>query len=307
MAETFIMKKYLQEFLTYRSQQRKAIIGLISLLVLLMIGFKIYDRFGNKELMDISKFSKEINDFNQNKVADDGEIIDNPFADNPNNYSEGLMEFDPNTTTETQWKQLGMSDRQTKTILNFVAKGGKFRTKADLKKIYGISDEEFDRLSPYITILPTHHDSIYQSKTGGYHKPKDIILELNTADTITLTQLPGIGPSFAKRIIKYRDLLGGFAYKEQLFEVYGFDSLHFNQLENNVTVNADKIKRININLATFNELKSHPYIKYPIANAIVNYRKQHGNYAAISDLKRLVLIDDEIFRKFAPYLKTDDH
>jgi competence protein ComEA len=124
----------------------------------------------------------------------------------------------------------------------------------------------------------------------------------NVADSAALESIRGIGPAFASRILKYRNRLGGFYKKEQLMEVYGLDSAMFGLLEGQILVDPSSIRTININTATFEEMKKHPYLTYKQMNAIIQYRKQHGSYHSIVDLTKIAILNDEILRKIEPYL-----
>jgi competence ComEA-like helix-hairpin-helix protein len=129
-----------------------------------------------------------------------------------------------------------------------------------------------------------------------------VIIELNTADTSKLTQLNGIGLSFAKRIISYRDRLGGFIRKEQLKEVFGLDSEKYAGLQVQVSVDASRIRKININMVTFDGLSHFPYFTYKQANAVIQFRGQHGEYDSLDDLKNIVIMDDATLQKIKPYI-----
>jgi competence ComEA-like helix-hairpin-helix protein len=120
-----------------------------------------------------------------------------------------------------------------------------------------------------------------------------------------LIALPGIGSKLANRIVTFRDKLGGFHSVEQVKEVYGIPDSTFKKIKLYLKCEGLGIKRININTADLETLKSHPYIKWNIANAIVSYRQQHGNYASSNDLLRIEIITAEVLQKLAPYLTTD--
>src|SRR5690606_19376080 len=111
-----------------------------------------------------------------------------------------------------------------------------------------------------------------------------------------------IGPIFASRIVRFRELLGGFHHVSQLMDVYGFDSVRFSELKSQVYVDTAKVEKISINTADYARFRSHPFINHKLANAIVQYRKQHGPYRTISDLLGIAIMDEQIFRKIAPYL-----
>ena len=136
-------------------------------------------------------------------------------------------------------------------------------------------------------------------------KKQPLLIEINSADTSDFELLPKIGPFFAKRIYKYRSLLGGFFSKQQLLEVYGLDTSRFNSFQQFTYVDVSEIKKININENSAFDLAKHPYISNKIAKSIVNYKKQHGKYQSVSDLKKLHLIDTLKFRKIAPYISVD--
>ncbi|MBS1525618.1 MAG: helix-hairpin-helix domain-containing protein [Bacteroidetes bacterium] len=128
------------------------------------------------------------------------------------------------------------------------------------------------------------------------------MIELNTADSATLTELKGIGPSFARRIIGYRNRLGGFCRKEQLLEVYGLDSDRYAGLQAQVSVNPSEIKRTDINTVNFETLSRFPYLSYKQANAVIQFREQHGQYESLADLKNIAIMDKNTIQKIEPYI-----
>lgn len=143
---------------------------------------------------------------------------------------------------------------------------------------------------------PDNNATYYKKAAPG------VVVELNTADTAQLTTLPGIGASFARRIVSYRNHLGGFYSKEQLKEVYGLDADKYAGLQAQIKVDASRIKKIPINKATFDDLKYFPYLSFKQMNAIIQFREQHGDYTSIVDMKNIAILNDEILRKIEPYL-----
>ncbi|RYY06976.1 MAG: helix-hairpin-helix domain-containing protein, partial [Sphingobacteriaceae bacterium] len=116
------------------------------------------------------------------------------------------------------------------------------------------------------------------------------------------TEIKGIGPAFATRILKYRNRLGGFYRKAQLMEVYGLDSTKYEEISNQIEINAEAILKINLNTCDFDQLKQNPYLSFKQINAIIQYRKQHGSFKSSSDLKNIAILNDEVIRKLEPYL-----
>lgn len=138
-------------------------------------------------------------------------------------------------------------------------------------------------------------------------EPKEIIhVDINLADTLAFEQLPGIGKYFAKRICKFRNLLGGFYSKKQILEVYQMDSQRYNKIEKYLVANENVISKKNINEMNQYELRKHPYISSNLAQSIVNYREEHGAYNSMNELYNLHLIDTLNFRKIVNYFTTNE-
>ncbi len=222
--------------------------------------------------------------------------------------------FDPNTITGSEWKRLGLRDKTIKTIENYRSKGGRFYKPEDLQRIYGLHDDEYQRLEPYIkigsntsttnekSVSSTPKDEIQSSKNYAAHYS---IVDINTADTSALISLPGIGSKLAARIISFREKLGGFYSVEQIGETYGLPDSTFQNIKQWLKLDNLSVKKININAATVDELKAHPYIKYNLANPIVAYRNEHGSFSKIEDIKKVMTVTEDIYKKIAPYLTID--
>jgi DNA uptake protein ComE-like DNA-binding protein len=140
--------------------------------------------------------------------------------------------------------------------------------------------------------------SFYQTQ----YPKKPLSFELNTADSLDLVQLYNIGPVIARRILKYRSLLGGYVRKEQLREVYGIDSARYNDIAPHLTVDPSRITPIDINTADIDRLKRHPYLDYYQAKAIIRLREERGAYAGVRDILNIPIIDSETFTRIEPYL-----
>ena len=128
------------------------------------------------------------------------------------------------------------------------------------------------------------------------------MVDINTADTSAFIALPGIGNKLALRIVNFRDKLGGFYSIDQIGETYGLPDSVFRKIKPFLNLETNLVKKFNINTATKDEMKSHPYIKWNLANAIVEYRNQHGNFSSLEDLKKISLITTEVFDKIKFYL-----
>jgi len=213
-----------------------------------------------------------------------------------NNFT--LFEFDPNTATDDDFKNLGLNTGQISTINKYRNNGGFFKVKEDFKKIYVISDYDYNRLEQYIVIQQTSSNQ----QTVIVDIP---IVEINSADTSLFKQLPGIGTVISKRIVKYRTILGGYYSIEQVKEVYGVSVETFDEIKQYLTINSNNITKININFAEYTDLVKHPYINSQTANAIINYRKRNGFYTSVSQLSSNNVIDAVLYNKLSIYLTAE--
>lgn len=305
------MKQIIRDYLTFNKRERNGVFVLIVIITLMIIYLNVSEKFVKKEKIDFSKFENEIDSANAISQLTDSKLgiagqqkyISIKSASIKEEQVSERFNFDPNNLPEADWKRLGLSSYQIKTIKNYESKGGTFRKKDDVKKMYCIKEDLYLSLEPYIKIPAENKPTakFTESKTITVDPITKSLIELNSADSATLTTIKGIGPFFAKIILKYRNSLGGFYDKKQLMEVWKFDQEKFDDVEKYITVDPSKIKRININSCEADQLKT-PYLKWNQANAIVSYRKQHGKFKTIDEIKLTDLVDDETLRKIAPYL-----
>jgi len=204
------------------------------------------------------------------------------------NRNDSLFNFNPNSVSEYELESLGLSSGQAKTLINFKQKGGKFYKKEDLKKIYSISDELYNKLEPYISIERDENEIS--------------IIELNSATKEKLKKIRGIGEKTAERLIVYRTQLGGYSNLNQLDDVYGLDSTIKNNKTTYFIINTEVLSKIRINNITFKELLYHPYCDYNTTKKIINYREMHGDFISIEQILENNLIKAKQYRKIAPYL-----
>lgn len=218
-----------------------------------------------------------------------------------------LFDFNPNHLPTSEWIKLGLSEKQALMIKKYEDKGGQFRSVNDVKKMWAIKPELFEQLLPHIKIPEkagsnNFNDTKTISKTNSTAKTIASV-EINSADSASLLAIKGIGPAFASRIIKYRNRLGGFLSINQLREVWGIDSLKFEQIKPQLLINTNAIQKIDLNKCSFEDLKTFPYLSYKQSNTIIAYRKQHGDFKNAADLNKIAILSPEIVQKITPYFK----
>lgn len=235
-----------------------------------------------------------------------------------------LFNFDPNGLPMEQWTALGLSERQAAAILRYEERGGRFRTKADLARMRVVDPELFARWEPFI-LLPDSieisavgerwrfaepgrwRDTSARHFPGSPERPERVVVEVNTADSSRLVQVRGIGPAFARSIVRYRDRLGGFHSLDQLADVPILrdkpDAVA--ELKGRLLLDTLMVRRLPINTMSVEDLGRHPCAGWKVAKALVAYRQHHGPFRTVADIKGCVLITDSVYRKLAPYLTLE--
>lgn len=219
--------------------------------------------------------------------------------------------FNPNTASKQELLDLGLSSKVAQTILNYRSKGGHFRDKTELKKIYGLVDADYQALIPYINIPKPEPKKRIAEKTNipkdipqTFSKSIDIKIDVNTATEEEWQKLRGIGPVYAKKIVHFRDNLGGFASIKQIGLTYNVPDSVIQKVKGQLILSPIP-KKIPINTITPETLKNHPYIKSKQAYIIINYRVNHGNFESIEDIKKIKALSPSLIEQIGPYLSFE--
>lgn len=257
-------------------------LALLSLLFIAIIILYTLHYFIPSPKTDFSLIQKEAEAFRNDSTDDEGQAA-GPAA--------ALFSFDPNTTSKAELKRLGWNDKVISNLLQYRQKGGRFYKPADITKIYGLTAEQSAALIPYIKI-----------EAPANRKEK---IDINTADSLQLLQVSGIGPAFSSRILHMRKALGAFVSKEQLKDIYGINAEKYSSIAPQLIINRRRIKKWNINTASLDELRANPYLSWKKSNAIVQYRTTNGSFQNPADLKKIYAIDDSTYKKLAPYITVE--
>ena len=217
--------------------------------------------------------------------------------------------FDPNTADSSQLIRLGLQSWQVRNIYKYRARGGVYRKKEDFARLYGLTVKDYHRLEPYIRISSDYQPAATlvgdkangASGTNGVYPRKIDSTQhvvLNTADTTTLRQVPGIGIYFAKEIVRYGQRLGGYVSVDQLDEIADFPQAS----KKYFVVQQAHPKKLNVNQLTLQQLRRHPYINYYQARAIKEYCRLHGPLKSLDDLRLSRDFPPEVIQRLAPYV-----
>ena len=212
-------------------------------------------------------------------------------------YFPPKSRFNPNDYSLDDWMALGLSVKQSQSILNFVQRG--IYSNSALEKIYVMPTEVYDLIkdSTYYEKQITEFTVIKDSVV----KPLPL-LEINAASKEDLIELNGVGEFYAKQILKYKNELGGFVFIEQLLEVWKMRLETYEKLLPQLSIDTNKIKKINVNTCSLEDLRSHPYLDYYQANSIIKMRMQKDGYNELQEILESKLINEEEFQRLLPYL-----
>jgi len=215
--------------------------------------------------------------------------------------------FNPNEIDDDQWREFGFREGQIKSIRKYLDSGREFRSKEDLSKMYVIGKDQYESIYAYIDLPDTspvipNPRTNYSNDVALEAKKIYQAIEINSTDSISLLNLPGIGPFYAGAIIKYRNRLGGYVSIQQLGEVWKMKPETIEKITPEITLNTELVKKININICTYEELSKHPYVSFKQVKALISYREKHGAFKSIEDIKKSLLIDETTYTKLLPYL-----
>lgn len=293
------LKAWIRNFFAFSRTETNALLILLPLMVLLIFSEPAYRYWFTNRPVSFSKDSIRLDSLIATWQWERKDSV-------TKSIELPLFRFNPNTASKDTLLLLGFSSPLAARIVNYRAKGGVFKIKSDLLKMYGADTLLYHKLYSFID-LPL----VAEKKRKEFFKDsfpmRPIVattkLDLNLADTAQLIKVYGIGPKFSLRIVEYRERLGGFVSMDQLNEVYRLDTTAVGRLKKKFFVLPDYHPRqIRLNTATEKELAAHPYFSYKLAAAIVAYRFQHGNFTSIDDLVNLKLVTEKDFQRIKPYI-----
>lgn len=288
----------------YTRSERNAVIVLLIILILLML-------FKQPIILKITSNDKKIKADSTRYFALIEQIENAEKANYKNktitsysynyNKSDKIFTVDINTADAQEFEKLyGIGKVYSERIVKYRNKIGGFSSIEQLKEVYGIHDTVYQKFKHQLRIS-------FSNKSTMSASANNIKIEVNSASVEELIQLKGIGSVYAKRIVEFRDKLGGFYAIEQLKDVYGIHDTVYQKLATQIYIKPSSIKKININKATLEELISNPYFFSTLAKQVVGYRTKVKPFENVEDLKKLYYIKDhpEYYNKILPYVTLE--
>ncbi len=197
---TIVKSNYFKEWFSFSRSEKNGILVLLVLIFIFSMLHVFKGYFSEETVTDFTEF--------ENRIAKQQMDIRNGQANSGGVTEDSLIffTFDPNTVSADEFEKLGFSKKNAETLLKYRNSKGHFDKKEDFKKLFFVNDSIYAALAPYIEIEKKDESEYKKTSQDNYKKTsenKDVLhIELNSADSTTLDKLPGIGPSFAARIIK---------------------------------------------------------------------------------------------------------
>lgn len=255
------MKQAIKQYFTFSRRERNGIFLLLFVLLALIAASFFLPHLYN---VDESEPQKS---YQQNTKPQQKQSVKRAGEKNEIYYQ--LKPFNPNTASKDSLIQSGLSEKLAQQILNYREKGGKFKVKKDFAKLYYLTDSAYQAIAPYL-LLPDE-----------LPKPKPLIVEINAADSLLLLRVKGIGPVYAHKILEYRRQSGGYFTLNQLGEAFYINAntlqeqqQRMSEIKSQLRVDTTKIKKLDINTVTQQQLSHHPYISYKQAKKVISLRKK---------------------------------
>jgi competence protein ComEA len=295
------MKRIIKDYLYFSKQERIAVMLLLALMAAFMLLPYLY-----KPAFEPPVINQALTDWLANN--NDSSSGETAMVKNVTSVPASLFVFDPNTAAENDWQRLGVSAKTARTIINYRSKGGKFRKPDDIRKIWGLSNADAERLLPYVRIAGTETVAKTTFSESATRQPsvnrQPAIIDINTADLSAWAALPGVGDALANRITRYREKIGGFRSVEQVAKTYGISDSLFRNILPYLRLDTGNLPKLDLNTASAYAL-TQAGIDQRFARELVRYREQHGPYHSLDELHKMVEMPDSAWQKLVIRIKIE--
>ncbi|MDR3189255.1 MAG: helix-hairpin-helix domain-containing protein [Prevotellaceae bacterium] len=304
------MNRFLKDWLDFSKGERRGVLFLGALLLLLLLAPPVYRACFRPKLADsdISLLRQHADRLNEAAQSQFEQLEESALDKKSQRPKSQTFKFDPNTISTDSLTLLGFSPKQAAAIARYRERGGRFRTAADFLKLGVITEKQKQRLQPYINIAPAaaksapHADTLRRA-TEKTEAAAPQLVELNAADTALLCTLPGIGKYFAQKIVEYREQLGGYTSAEQLLEIKNFGSERMQRLASRVSVDTSLVRKLTLSEENLELMRRHPYLGAYAARGIAQYAKRKGSVPTLDELIKNNLITSLQAEKLKAYVR----
>lgn len=301
-----------KDFFYFTKSERRAIIILLLLLAFLA-GGSVWFRLKKQDMTPLSLSENErIDSFISGlKERSSRKSFSSYYKKEKPSIPVRLRPFDPNTADSSTLRTLGLSAFIAQNVVKYREKGGVFHTPEDFSRMYGLGPVQYETLKPYIVIgeeflrpepkMIQHKPLLSDTLPYIPKYPEGTVIDLNLADTASLKRIPGIGSGLARMIVAYRNRLGGFYTVSQLQEIPHLDE----EVNRWFKVENAELRKLKVNRASLDLLRSHPYMDFYKAKAIIEFRRKRGKLKSLSQLSLFEAFSEEDIKRLSPYLSFE--
>jgi DNA uptake protein ComE-like DNA-binding protein len=304
------MNRFLKDWLNFSKGERRGVLALGTLLLLLLLAPPVYracfrSKLSDSDISELRQHADRLNEAAQSQLE---QLAESAVEKAPKQRQSKVFKFDPNTISADSLEVLGFSPKQANAIVRYRERGGRFRTADSFLKLGVITDKQKSRLQSYINIAPPAAGSFPKKDSAWHPRAKTEVaavqlVELNAADTALLCTLPGIGKYFAQKIVEYREQLGGYTSAEQLLEIKNFGSERIQRLANRVSVDTSMVRKFALSEKNLELMRRHPYLGAYAARGVAQYAKRKGSAATLDELIKNNLITSQQAEKLKAYVR----
>lgn len=307
------MKKLVREILFLRQGERRALFFASFLLLASLVFRVVVVHLQHEEKEGDPEFIEQLAALRMKLDSLEADRSEQQKRDVHRELNIIAHDFDPNTVEGAELLAMNLPEGLVKTMIRYREAGAVFYKAEDLKRVYGMNPRIYNNIKDHVVFYSsremnegsllenTPESSIYVASSLDH----PVKLELNAADSADLVGIRGIGPFYARMIVKYRDLLGGYYDLSQLWEVYRMDTSRFELLSSTVYLDTSLLVRMQINRMSFPELLRHPYLDKKQVADLIHYRDFVDSICGGEELKKFGILDSSSYARIAPYFEWE--
>jgi competence protein ComEA len=296
-------KKWDSDWLVFSKKARRGAFVFLFIFLALVFGRRIWSELAVQQDFSVEYHNLKSNSSDYYEVFEENAKNSYSTKNKKPQFSAPDSLFNPNDYKKENWIKLGLSEKQAASIIKFRESGAVFRIKADIQKLFVVSDELYTLIQDKID-LPDSLSKEQRKEAFKNYKPKP--MDVNSISVKKLQYVRGIGPFFANQIIEYRNMLGGFYSFDQILEINRFSPELLDSLKTRCFLDADKIKKMDLNTVSSSELHGHPYFRLSVARDIVALRTKKIRFKQVEDILQSEYIDQKLFNRISPYLEIKE-
>ena len=220
-----------------------------------------------------------------------------------------IYPFNPNFLTDYRAYTLGIPADAVDKLTAFRAQNKWVNSARQFQEVTGISDSLLLVIEPYFKFpewVNRPKPKIRFSKPRYIEVSAEKKIDLNVATAEMLERVPGIGKTYSKRIVSYREKIGGFAAIEQLFEVWGLRAEVIEKVSYQFAVKTPvHFEKMNVNTASASDMATINGISFELAKKIWEFRVLRERLDSLDELDKIEGLSPQKLARIKVYLLAE--